>query len=68
MSKWFKNTYFTLSVNFIYGCLLLVLTTQLSYAQIDKNKLQENKKKIEEEIKFTNNLLNETKKNKQASL
>ena len=68
MSKWFKNTYFTFSVNLIYGCLLLVLSTQLSYAQIDKNKLQENKKKIEEEIKFTNNLLNETKKNKQASL
>ncbi|MEI6694965.1 MAG: peptidoglycan DD-metalloendopeptidase family protein [Bacteroidota bacterium] len=68
MSKWFKNTFFTFSVNLIYGCLLLVLSTQLSYAQIDKNKLQENKKKIEEEIKFTNNLLNETKKNKQASL
>ncbi|MFZ4414690.1 MAG: hypothetical protein ACOYOV_16520, partial [Bacteroidales bacterium] len=68
MSKWFKNTFFTFSVNLIYGCLLLVLSTQLSYAQIDRNKLQENKKKIEEEIKFTNNLLNETKKNKQASL
>ncbi len=68
MSKCFKNTCFTLAVNLIYGGMLLILSTQLSYAQIDKNKLQENKKKIEEEIKFTNNLLNETKKNKQASL
>ena len=38
------------------------------FAQTDKNKLQENKKKIEQEIKYNNYLLSETKKDKQNSI
>lgn len=37
-------------------------------SQNDKKLLQENKKKIEQEIRFTNQLLKETKKDKQNSL
>jgi len=39
-----------------------------TYAQSDKNKLRETKQKIEQEIQYTNKLLTETKKDKQASL
>lgn len=38
------------------------------FSQESKEKLQKDKKKIEEEISFTNNLLKETKKSKAASL
>ncbi len=38
------------------------------HSQNDKKLLQENKKKIEQEIRFTNQLLKETKKDKQNSL
>ena len=37
-------------------------------AQKDRNKLQENKKKIEQEIQYSTKLLEETKKEKQTSL
>jgi septal ring factor EnvC (AmiA/AmiB activator) len=53
----------------IFICLILSLSaTNALFSQNDKTKLQENKKKIEQEIKFTNQLLKETKKDKQNSL
>ena len=39
-----------------------------AHAQKDRNKLQENKKKIEQEIQYSTKLLEETKKEKQTSL
>ncbi len=55
-----------------YNALILVFIFSTScfcvYSQNDKIKLQENKKKIEQEIRFTNQLLKETKKDKQNSL
>ncbi len=45
-----------------------MLSPLYSYSQQDKVKLQEKKTKIEEEINFTNKLLNETKKSRQTSL
>ena len=52
---------------FFYLFLSLSVINTL-FSQNDKTKLQENKKKIEQEIKFTNQLLKETKKDKQNSL
>ncbi len=68
MTNWFRNTFFTWLKNLIAGIIGFVLFVQFTFAQTDKTKLQENKKKIEQEIQFTNNLLKETKKNKQVSL
>lgn len=68
MNKQLKNIYFSSAKLLIIGTIIVCFSSQFSYAQTDKNKLQENKKKIEQEIQFTNNLLNETKKNKQTSL
>lgn len=52
--------------------LLLILSLSLfstdAFSQKNKDKLQENKKKIESEIIYTNKLLEETKKNKETSL
>ncbi len=52
----------------ILNLILLLLFPILSISQNEKAKLQENKKKIEQEIRYTNQLLNETKKDKQNSL
>ncbi len=48
--------------------LFLSLIPTVVLSQKNKDKLQENKKKIEEEIIYTNKLLEETKKNKETSL
>ncbi|MFZ4398557.1 MAG: murein hydrolase activator EnvC family protein [Bacteroidales bacterium] len=68
MANQFKNVYFIFCKYLIFSSVSIILLTQLCYAQTDKTKLQENKKKIEEDIQFTNRLLNETKQNKQTSL
>lgn len=60
---------FLIFINRILLINVFYLTSNnCTYAQIDKNKLRENKQKIEQEIQYTNKLLNETKKDKQASL
>lgn len=47
---------------------MAVLILNTGYSQKTKEKLQEDKKKIEKDIAYTNKLLAETKKNKQISL
>jgi septal ring factor EnvC (AmiA/AmiB activator) len=68
MTDQFKSTFYPLSRQIAFGIIYVIILSLSCYSQIDKTKLQENKKKIEEEIQFTNHLLNETKKNKQTSL
>lgn len=65
-----KNITKKINLNLIIITYLIILfsTINLSFSQNDKSKLQENKKKIEQEIRYTNQLLNETKKDKQNSL
>ncbi len=63
-----KNIHLLIIKCLIFLIIGIFILLQSSFAQTDKIKLQENKKKIEQEIKFTTNLLDETKKNKQASL
>jgi len=46
----------------------IIIFIHPSFAQKDKDKLKQNKQKIQKEIEFTNKLLNETKKNKKSSL
>ncbi|MBK6347046.1 MAG: peptidoglycan DD-metalloendopeptidase family protein [Bacteroidales bacterium] len=46
----------------------MILVVPRLYGQDKKSQLQQKKAKIEEEINYTNKLLNETKKNKQVSL
>ena len=48
--------------------IILVFFFLFSFSQNDKTKLEKDKKKIEDEISFTNNLINKTKKNKQVSI
>lgn len=48
--------------------LLLLLQWLYNYAQSDKEQLQQKKTKIEEEINYTNKLLDETKRTRQTSL
>ncbi len=48
--------------------IIFIICFVSAQSQNDKKKLQENKKKIEQEIRFTNQLLKETKKDKQNSL
>ncbi|MEG2178068.1 MAG: peptidoglycan DD-metalloendopeptidase family protein [Bacteroidales bacterium] len=50
----------------VFG-IILILFTLTSFAQ-DKKTLEANKKQLEKEIKQTTRILNETKKNKKASL
>lgn len=53
----------------LFVCLsLLLLNTDTVYAQKTKDKLQEDKEKLEADIAYTNKLLSETKKTKQVSL
>lgn len=53
---------------YIFFILLFAFCYFSVQSQNDKKLLQENKKKIEQEIRFTNQLLKETKKDKQNSL
>ncbi len=62
------NSYNT---NKLRRCFLIVILFSFiiqTHAQKDRNKLQENKKKIEQEIQYSTKLLEETKKEKQTSL
>jgi murein hydrolase activator len=68
MGKQFKVINYFFCRRFVFVFIVIALNTGISSAQNDKSTLQENKKKIEQEIQYTNNLLNETKKNKQTSL
>jgi murein hydrolase activator len=47
---------------------VMVFVSFCSYSQKTKEKLQEDKKKLADDIAYTNKLLSETKKNKQVSL
>ncbi|MCX6231865.1 MAG: peptidoglycan DD-metalloendopeptidase family protein [Bacteroidetes bacterium] len=60
------NCNYSLRILIVFAAI--AFNSHFSFAQTDKTTLQENKKKIEQEIQYTNNLLNETKKNKQTSL
>ena len=51
-----------------FTAFFMVLVAPGLYGQDKKTQLQQKKAKIEEEINYTNKLLNETKKNKQVSL
>lgn len=62
-----KNQIHIVNKIFIAIFVCFVINTAL-FSQTDKNKLRENKRKIEQEIQYTNKLLSETKKDKQASL
>ena len=53
---------------FLLLLFFLYSVTQSSFAQESKDKLQKNKKQLEEEIKYTNSLLEETKATKQNSM
>lgn len=48
--------------------MFVLLTSNLAFSQSQKEKLKAEKKRIENEIKYTNNLLRETKKSKKSSL
>ncbi len=52
----------------IYLLLLIIFLVKPASCQNEKTKLQQNKKKIENEIKYTNKLLTETKKNKRVTI
>lgn len=52
---------------FFFACLL-ILFSGVAFPQKTKEKLQEDKEKIEDDIAYTNKLLAETKKSKQISL
>jgi murein hydrolase activator len=52
----------------IFFCLLLISIYSNGYSQSDKEKLQKDKQKLEEEILYTNKLLDETKKDTKYSL
>lgn len=52
----------------IYLLILAVLFSFEAFSQKTKEKLQDDKKKLEQDIAYTNKLLSETKKNKQVSL
>lgn len=62
----------TIKTRYKFVYLLLMLSALYSskplYAQDKKSQLEARKSKIEQEIKYTNKLLSETKKSKQASL
>jgi len=48
--------------------LLLILTGAGAFSQKDRAKLEQDKKKVEEEIEYTNKLLDQTRKTRQNSL
>ncbi len=52
----------------IFFVSLLILFSGIAFPQKTKEKLQEDKEKLEDDIAYTNKLLTETKKNKQMSL
>ena len=48
-------------------CFFIMLTPGFSQTTKDKEKLQRTKQKLEEEIRYTTDLLEKTQKNKQTS-
>lgn len=52
---------------FVFVCIMIMLSN-VAVSQKTKEKLQEDKEKIEDDIAYTNKLLTETKKSKQISL
>ena len=55
-------------INILFAVTLLLAMSSLSFAQVSKEKLQKTKKQLEDEIKYTNSLLEQTQKTKQTSL
>ncbi|NTW24562.1 MAG: peptidoglycan DD-metalloendopeptidase family protein [Lentimicrobium sp.] len=62
------NTFFRAAVSIAGLAFFLSIQAPDLYAQDKKTQLQQKKAKIEEEINYTNKLLDETKKSKQASV
>jgi murein hydrolase activator len=56
------------SLRYFAVLFIFMIPGILSIAQESKEKLQKSKKQLEEEIKYTNTLLEQTQKNKQSSL
>jgi murein hydrolase activator len=54
--------------NIFFSACFIILFSGTAFSQKTKEKLQEDKEKIEDDIAYTNKLLTETKKNKQISL
>lgn len=55
-------------MHILFAVTLLLVLSSLSFAQVSKEKLQKTKKQLEDEIKYTNSLLEQTQKTKQTSL
>ncbi len=53
---------------FIAICVSIFLSSSFSFAQKTKKELENKKKQLQKEIEYTNQLLDETKKNKKLSL
>jgi septal ring factor EnvC (AmiA/AmiB activator) len=51
-----------------FQLILLIISMSVSFGQADKEKLEKTKKQLEDEIRYTNDLLEKTKKSKQVSL
>ncbi|MCX6249528.1 MAG: peptidoglycan DD-metalloendopeptidase family protein [Bacteroidetes bacterium] len=66
VTEWFRNNK-VLSF-LLFSGLLILLFQSVTIAQTSKDKLQKTKKQLEEEIRFTNSLLDKTQKSKQNSL
>jgi murein hydrolase activator len=52
----------------LFTVALILAVSSITFAQVSKEKLQKTKKQLEEEIKYTNSLLEQTQKTKQTSL
>ena len=57
-----------MQIRFMALAILLLLSTTNWAQKLDKNELEGKKKDLQEEISYTNKLLDETKKNKKLSL
>ncbi|HNQ82815.1 MAG TPA: peptidoglycan DD-metalloendopeptidase family protein [Bacteroidales bacterium] len=53
---------------FTFFFILLIMPFTVAFAQKDRTKLEQDKKKIEEEIEYTNKLLDQTRQTRQNSL
>ncbi len=68
MSRLFTNKNKSLAFIVFIGCLVLLNTGNLFAQKQNKKDLENKKRQLQQEIEYTNQLLNETKKNKKLSL
>jgi len=57
-----------ISTIIFFQLILLIISVSVSFGQADKEKLEKTKKQLEDEIRYTSDLLEKTKKSKQVSL